>query len=261
MRYLRLLAIFYKNALLTELEYRVNFLINLVMSAFWLAWSIIGTAIFFQHTDRIGGWSYYEVLVVLGLFFLMSGIMSAVLRPNIDRLVESIRLGTLDFVLTKPVNSQFLASLRYLVIWRLVDVVMGLGIIVYALQRLGARVSAGQVLLFVGLVVAATVIVYSIWLALVTLAFWFVRVDNIAELFSSFYEAARFPVSAFPRWARGLLTFVVPIAFITTVPAAAVVGRLEPPYAVYALLLAVGLFTGATLFWRYALRHYTSASS
>ena len=261
MSYLRLVLIFYKNSLLTELEYRANFLFNIVMSGFWLLWSILSVSIFFQHREQIGGWSYYEALAVLGLFSLMNGIIAAVLRPNVDRLVESIRLGTFDFVLTKPVNSQFMASVRHLVIWHLTDVVIGLGIILYAVNRLGIPVTLERVFFFATLVLAACIIVYSFWLGLVTLAFWFVRVDNIVEIFNAFYEAGRFPVDAFPRWAQGLLTFVVPIAFVTTVPASAAVGRLQPFYGLYALALALILFTGATLFWRFALRHYTSASS
>ncbi|MEE4262210.1 MAG: ABC-2 family transporter protein, partial [Desulfobacteraceae bacterium] len=101
----------------------------------------------------------------------------------------------------------------------------------------------------------------SIWLMMVTSAFWFVRIDNISELFSAIYETGRFPVSVYPSWMRGVLTFVVPIAFITTFPAAALLGRAAPLLLAVAFVLAAGLFCGCVLFWRFAVRRYSSASS
>ncbi len=104
-------------------------------------------------------------------------------------------------------------------------------------------------------------ILYSIWLMMATSAFWFVRIDDISELFSAIYETGRFPVSVYPSWMRGALTFVVPIAFITTFPAAAVLGRAKPLLLALAFLLAAGFFWGCVCFWRFAVRRYSSASS
>jgi len=261
MRYLRLLIIFYKNAILTDLEYRVNFLANMGMSAFWIGFALLSVQVFFQHRSRIGDWSYYEVMLVIGLFSLFNGVMEALLRPNLSHVVEAIRLGTFDFVLTKPVDSQFLASLRYLTLWRLADVGLGAGIVLYALVQLGEVVSPLSVLLFGALLAAAAMILYSIWILMMTMSFWFVQIDNLSELFSSLFEAGRWPVTVYPGWVRGLLTFVIPVAFITTFPAAALMNRLEPRFAGYAILMAAALFLASRLFWRYAVNHYSSASS
>jgi ABC-2 type transport system permease protein len=96
---------------------------------------------------------------------------------------------------------------------------------------------------------------------MVSLAFWFVRVDNITELFYGFYEAGRFPITVYRGWVRGLLTFVVPIAFITTFPASALLGRSDSSDLAWGIGLAVFMFLAATRFWNFALRHYSSASS
>lgn len=261
MRYLRLLGIFYRNALLVDLEYRVNFLANVCMSAFWIGFALLSVQVFFQHRSRIGDWGYHEVVLVIGLFSLFNGIMEAIFRPNVSHVVEAIRLGTFDFVLTKPVNSQFLASLRHLTIWRLVDVGLGAGLVFYALSRLGATISPLAVLLFVVLLVAGGIILYAIWMLMMTTAFWFVQIDNISELFSSVFEAGRWPVTVYRGWVRGVLTFVIPVAFITTFPAAALLNRLEPHFVGYAILMAAVLFTVSTAFWHYAVNHYSSASS
>jgi ABC-2 type transport system permease protein len=178
-----------------------------------------------------------------------------------SRVIEQIRQGTFDFVLIKPVNSQFMASLRHLSIWKLADVAMGVGICVYAMARLELTPSITDLAAAAGFVFCGTVILYSIWLMMVTSAFWFVRIDNISELFSAIYETGRFPVSVYPPWMRGALTFVVPIAFITTFPAAAILGRAEPLLLSLAFLMAAGFFCGCVCFWRFAVRRYSSASS
>src|SRR6266550_918540 len=104
MRYFRLLKTFYKNALMAELEYRTNFVVNILTTLFWLFWSVVGLQVYFTHTDKIGGWSYDEALIVIGIFTAATGFMEAFLLPNIVEIGNHIRLGTLDFVLTKPIN-------------------------------------------------------------------------------------------------------------------------------------------------------------
>jgi ABC-2 type transport system permease protein len=261
MRYLSLLGIFYRNSIVAEMEYRANFIANVFMSAFWLAFAILGLHVFYFHRDHIGTWGYYEAMLVVGFYSLFNGLIEALLQPNMSRIIEQIRMGTFDFVLIKPVNSQFLASLRHLSIWKLADVAMGLGICVYAMGRLDAEPALAELFVAGGFVACGAVILYSIWLTMVTAAFWFVRIDNITELFTSIYETGRFPVSVYPSWMKGVLTFVIPIAFITTFPAAAILGRAKPVLLPVAFLLAAVLFYGCTRFWRFAVRHYSSASS
>jgi ABC-2 type transport system permease protein len=261
MRYLKLLSIFYKYSILKELEYRVNFLSNAVMSVFWLAWGIIGVSVFFLHRNTMGDWTFPEVLMVIGLFTFFNGVMESFLRPNVGAVIEQIRDGTFDFVLTKPLNAQFISSLRNLVVWRLVDVVIGIGIIIYALGQLHVAPTLAQIGFFVLMLVSGIVIVYSIWLVMVSFAFWFVKIDNITELFYAFYEAGRYPVTIYRGIVRVLLTYIVPIAFITTFPASALLGRIDPTTALVGLAFAIGLFVASNRFWNFALRYYASASS
>jgi ABC-2 type transport system permease protein len=261
MRYLKLLLIFYRNALYAEMEYRANFAVNAVMSLFWVAFAILGLRLFFFHRDHIGLWSYHQAMLVVGCYSLFSGLIEALLQPNITRIVEQVRQGSFDFVLVKPVNSQFMATLRHLSVWKLVDVLVGIGICFHALARLGTWPSPSQVAIFLALLASAAVIVYSLWVLMVTSAFWFVRIDNITELFSALFETARFPVSAYPNWLRGVLTFVIPVALVTSFPAAALIGKIGWIQVLGSGLMAAGLFCASALAWRHAVRHYSSASS
>ncbi len=261
LKHLKLLQIFWRYSILKELEYRVNFLTNAFMSIFWLVWGIIGATIFFAHRDQIGGWTYYQVLVVLGLFSIFTGIMEAFFRPNIMAMIEAVRDGTFDFVLVKPVNAQFYSSFHALTMWRLVDIFAGAAVIVYALAQMQIVPTLFDLAAFAALLLIALVLVYCIWLAMMTMSFWFVKVDNLAELFYSFYEAARFPITVYSGWLRAALTFIIPIAFITTIPAAALIGLLEPNQVLIGLALALLLLFGTNRLWNFAIRSYASASS
>ena len=260
-RYLKVLGVFYKAAILTDLEYRANFLTHIFLSVLGVSWSVAGISIFFLHTDHIGDWSFHEVLIVLGLFQLFIGLVDALITPNVQDFTEHLRLGTLDFILTKPLNSQFHASLRRINVWRLADALLGLGLIAYGMAQLRASPSFERALMFVLLVLCAAIILYALVMLLITSAFWFVQLENVMELLFTFYEAGRFPVNIFPAWVRALLTFVVPIAFVTTVPASVLLGRLSGEFVLYAMGVAAAMFTASVLFWRYAVKHYSSASS
>lgn len=261
MRYLRLLGIFYRYSLLQELEYRVNLIANILMSAFWVGWAVIGISVFFLHRDRLGEWTYPQVLMVAALYTLFNGLMDTLWRPNVKAVLAQVREGTFDFVLIKPVNAQFMSSLKTVAIWRISDIIIGLGLILYALDLQRIVPTWAQVALFVLMLACGTSIVYSIWLAMVSLAFWYIKIDNITELFSAFYEAGRYPVSVYPGLVQGILTFLVPVAFVTTFPASALMGRLEASTALLGVFLAILFFLLSNRFWNFAIKHYSSASS
>jgi ABC-2 type transport system permease protein len=260
-RYLALFTLFARNSLQIALEYRADFAVAFLQSAFWLVWGVVGTLVFFRFTGTLGGWTLPQALLVVGLFRIFEGVIDGVMRPNITRIVEHITKGTLDFVLLKPVDSQFMASLRQINLMTLPDFLVGLGLIGYGLWLQRLVPSLGALLAFAALLVCATLIAYSLWMLLTTTAFWLVRIENVAEVLSAIYETGRYPVTAFGPALRIALTFLVPIAFMTTFPAAALLGTLEPLYLLVAPLMAALLLLATRAFWRHALRSYTSASS
>jgi ABC-2 type transport system permease protein len=259
--YLRLLAIFYKNTLIGELEYRAGFLANLGVSLFWLVWAGLGARVFFVHTETIAGWRYEEVLVVVGLFFAINGYRQLLITPNLSQLSQYVRMGTLDYILTRPVDSQFLVSLRHLGIYNLGDPLLGLGMVAYAFWLLGRAPGPRELLLFAVTGLAALVLLYSLNLLLQTLTIWLVNLERADTLVWSLLEAGRFPVSFYSGWVRTALTVVVPVAFFTTFPAQALLGTLAWQWAAAGAGVAAACFALASWFWRFALRAYTGASS
>lgn len=259
-RYMRLAAIFAGASVSAQLEYRANFLINLLTSLLTAGGSLLGLLVVSGDGQPIGGWSYREAAVVVGLFTLVQGLIGALLQPNLNKIAEAVRLGTMDFTLLKPIDAQFLVSTRNINLFQAIDMLLGLGIIGWAAAGLPGLTLKGALAATL-LVGAGLLIVYAIWFMLSTTAFWFVKVENLTDLFSGLFRAGQFPVSAYPGWVRLLFTFVVPVAFVTTVPAEALIGRFQPLSALGALLAAALLLLAARLLWHRALASYTSASS
>jgi ABC-2 type transport system permease protein len=261
MRYLELIWHAFRLGTINELQYRANFLVQVLQSVLGLVTGLAGLAVVFTHTDSLHGWRSTELLVVLGVYFLIGGMVNVVIQPSLQRFMADVREGTLDFTLTKPEDAQLLVSIREVELWKFVDIAQGFVVIAVALSQLRMSLGAWQALTFVITLLAGVVIVYCVLLILATCSFWVIRVGNILVIFRSMYEAGRWPVGIYPMWLRGVLTFLVPIAFAITVPAEALVGRLSWYMPAVAVALAIGLFLVSRWFWSAGIRHYSGASA
>jgi ABC-2 type transport system permease protein len=261
MTYLKLVGLYFKIGILNELQYRVNFVVQIFQSILSLIVALGGLAVVFDHTTNLNGWNSSELLVVVGVYFMIGGFINLVIQPSMQRFMEDVRQGTLDFTLVKPQDAQFLVSIRQIQIWKLVDVVIGIVIMGIGLSQLGESVGIVQAAGFGVALIAGGVIVYSFWVILATCAFWFVRIDNILVIFESMYEAGRWPVGIYPGWLQFTLTFLVPIAFAVTVPAQALTGRLTDSTLLGALALAAVMLTISRIFWGIGMRQYSGASA
>ena len=258
-RYVRVLILFWTTAIAAELEYRLNFLIACGTSIANLAGSLFGLFLFYRNDYTFQGWSWQEATIVLGIFTLLQGFSTTFLVPNLNRIVEQVEQGTLDFVLLKPISSQFWLSMRVVSPWGLPDILFGIILILYAGVPLGLTISdylASSIPIFFGIL-----ILYSLWFMLGATSIWFVKIYNVTEVLRGLLEAGRYPMVAYPAIYRFFFTFIIPVAFLTTVPAEVMLDRSQILWVVGAGILATVLLIVSVLFWRFALRFYTSASS
>ncbi len=255
----KLLRLFVTTAIAAEMEYRGNFLLASISSIGGGIASGFGLFLFYRTGYTFQNWNWHEALLVLGLFLFLQGFSNTFLAPNLNSIVRQVELGTLDFVLLKPISSQFWLSTRAVSLWGFPDIALGLGLIFYAginLQLPWWQYGWAMLPLSFGLL-----ILYSLWFVLGATSIWFTKIYNITEVLRGLLEAGRYPLTAYPAAFRFFFTFIVPVLFMTTVPAEIALGRDAWFLVGVSGLLAIGLLYLSNQFWRFALRFYTSASS
>jgi len=261
MNALRVSWLFLKVGVMNELQYRVNFVVQLFQSAITLVAALAVLALVYSQTDELNGWSQSEILCLTGIQILMLGVIRMLVEPNMSRVIDEVREGTLDYALTKPEDAQVLASVREIRIWQIVDVFSGLIVLGFGLSRITTDVGVLDALAFAVAFGLGAVMIYCFWLVVATGAFWVVNMWHVAELFDGLFQTGRWPVGIYPGWLRISVTFLVPVAFAVTVPAEAVTSRLDWQTLLLSVVFAVFLFAATRWFWRFGLRRYSGASA
>ena len=260
-RYAVLLRVQLTMSALTAMQYRADFIVRGFIATLWMAVTLVPVLIVFGTRQTVAGWTFPESLVVVGWFTLLHAVLEGAVSPSLTAVVEHVRRGTLDFVLLKPADAQFLVSTAKMEPWHVVDVAGALIIFAVAFTKLGRWPNLPEVGMGLALLVLAIVILYSIWILVISASFWVVKVDNLSYLFGSLFDAARWPISVFRGALRIVFTFVFPIALLTTYPALALLGRLEARTALAAFGGGLAFAALARWVWHRALGLYTSASS
>ena len=236
-----------------------NFLTSTLYSLGQLAGTLFTLNVLYSKGYQFHGWSEDQSYLVVALFTLMDGITTSALNPNLSRIVAHVQRGTLDFILLKPLDSQFQLSTRNLTPWGFPNILFALALMIYAGTRLHLPLYAYPL----GILPAclAVVILYSLWFAVATTTIWFTKIWNATEVLRAFIEAGKYPIGAYSVGFQFFFTFVLPVAFLTTIPAEIMRGTRGPAFILVEAALAGVLFTASRAFWKFALRHYTSASS
>lgn len=258
-RYLSLYAVFFRNCLVREMEFRANFIANCATTVAWLIYYLFFIEIVYSLTNEVAGWSKGQALILAGSFSLSWGLTNALFTPNLSRLPDEIQRGTFDLVLTKPIDSQFLASARMINLAEFARSLMALLVVAYGVRVAGVTITPVTSMVYVLLIACSVMILFGIDSLIMTLSFWLVRIRNLDAAFWSVSVMARYPIDIFEKVLRNMLTFFLPLAFIATVPARGLARTLEMWMLPVAVCFALGLMFASRLFWRKAARIYTSA--
>ncbi len=263
MKPLRLMASFIRASLQQDLAYRANFLISLLHSLLNLAAGVLGVYVLFSQVETLQGWNFAGTLAILGVYLTVSALRGLFIGPSLDALVGidgEVLLGKFDFTLLRPVSTQFLASFRHWRLFTLVDLGLGLGVLVAAVAQPGQGLTLPRLLAFAIALLSGVAILYAILLAFTALVFWSPGM-MFTWVFDGIFQMARYPVGIYPGWLRLVLTWIVPVGVVTTVPAQALTGLVLPNTLLASAVLAAVAVLGASALFRLALRRYASASS
>ncbi len=247
-------------ALMNALQYREGFLVEFFVGTGNVVAILLPLAVIFDRSASVAGWNWDQSLLVTGFFLLQSAVMGGLVEPNLGAVVEGIRAGQMDYLLLRPVDAQLVASTQRVAPAKVWDAVAAVGVIGWGLHGTGLP-DLGAFAAAFALLLAGILAMYSLWLLVICLSFWFVRVDNLRYLLGAVADAGRWPVDIYRGVARVFLTVVVPVALATSWPALALLGRLDVALTAQAIVVSCGLFALSRWAWLRALRSYTSASS
>lgn len=260
-RHLLLWRRFFAQAVIRETHFRAHFLTTLLVGLVQLGVGIVPTLLLFGFTTEVHGWSRAEVIALVGVFQIVTGLIATFVAPNLNRMTTYLTEGELDGVLLRPVSSQFYLTLRWINVAELTNVASGIVVLVIGLVQAGITPGFGQVAQAVVLVASGLVLLTAVWSAMAFLAFWLQSVNPIGFVFLNLMEAGRYPLVFFPVAVRTFLTFAFPVAFATTFPVQALAGSLEWGPVGVGIGLAVVALVLVRLLWRRGLLTYSSASS
>lgn len=243
------------------MAYRATFVIEGLLAPAWLLLALLPLFVLFDQRDTVAGWDEPSALMVVAYFRAVTAVLQGIVTPSLVELVGSIRNGSFDYTLLKPVDAQFLMTASRQEPWQIFDLLGAIVVAIYAFWLRGygpapLDLVLGLVLLFVG--IAA---MYSLWILAASAAFWVVKIDNLTYLLSAIFDTGRWPVQIFRGAWRFVFTFVIPVAVITTFPAMAILGRLDARTALATIGGTAVMLVLSRFVWRLAIRNYTSASS
>jgi len=264
-RYLRLWIVLVRFSLIRELAFRTNFLVKIVVEILWLGILLAFYDTIFQQTSMVAGWERPDYLFFLGCYFAMGGLIETLFLDNCNQFADLIRTGNLDFYLLQPIDEQFLVTCRSFDWSCAPNVLMGCGVMLFALWQKDWPISFERVSLFVLMFGCGVVLSYGFILILTSASVWLMRNQSLFEIWWLFSTLMRYPREIYQGfWAYPVgwfFSFLVPIMLVSNCPANAMVKVLKPWMVGYTVAATVVVFMVSRIIFRMALQRYRSASS
>jgi len=261
MHYLKLISTLFKVNVQISLAYRADAIVNILLNIMWLGWELLSLSIIFNNTETLGGWGFGELIALLGVFRIVHTMMMTLVWPNTEKFNQSIRDGSMDYVILQPVSSMFLVTFSRINIWRMWDLILSILLIIVGINMAGDIATPLSVIYFILLTISGAVVIYSLWIVLIAFTFYFTKFDNNVTLLQALLDAGRYPVTVYPMWLQVIVTFIIPIAVATTIPLQALRQELGTNQVLMFLGIGGASFLVASQIWKAGLKKYSGASS
>ncbi|HLD24407.1 MAG TPA: ABC-2 family transporter protein [Patescibacteria group bacterium] len=260
-RYLKIYRQLIRLNLAALLTYRVNFVNNILASIVWGLMSLYTVIMLTARITDAYGWKREELLLFNGVYGVIVGIFHMFISINMGRLSRVIHVGELDGILVKPIDSQFAVSFWWINFAMIFRILIALVYTIWIIGVLHITISVSQLVLFVFLAFGSLALLYSLWFGILTNLIWFSNMTNLVLFMYSFESMARFPKEMLMQLSSYIFAVILPLALVINTPARALLGKLSFLDASILMLIAIVFWVIARTYWRFALRHYTSASS
>src|SRR5881628_2080696 len=262
-RYIEIYGIMLRNSLIREMSFKANFILWMLVEVLWFCGQIFFFGIIFGQVDRIGDWTKWEVVLLVGTHQMIAQLFQAFFFMNISNVPELVRTGKLDSLLVLPVDSQFAVSTKQFGLDSVVNAALGGVVVGVALAKLSVVPTPMSILLYAIAIGFGIAVHYSIMLSLAAVSFWIVRAQGLVYGYFNFLNIARYPDAIFPRLFKIIFGWIIPVVIIANIPARLLIKSLGQPFPLmlHLVLASSVVFWLSRVFWKFALRHYSSASS
>ena len=263
-KYIKLWGTFFTNSLTREMEFKANFISHILVDLIYYLSLNLFYYVIFQYTDKIGDFNKETVINLIILTYMIDAIFEFFFSSNIGSFNTMVVKGNLDFVLTKPINSQFLISLRYVGFNGLISFSILL-ILLFSLTNNYPYENIGYInyiLFFLSFIMGA-VIWYSIDFIIHCLSFWFKNFSVAGWLSSNMLQFSKRPDTIYFGFLRRILFSFIPMAMIASVPVRFLIYGTNAGWdlLIIQLFICISFFIFARYVWLKSLIKYESASS
>jgi ABC-2 type transport system permease protein len=262
-RYLSIYAVMFRNSIIREMNFKLNFILWLVVESLWFVGQLIFINVIFSQVTQIGDWTKWQMVLLVGTHQIVGQVFQAFFYTNLIGLPELVRTGKLDFILLQPLDGQFIVSFRHFGLDSVVNALVGIGIVVYSVYQLHISPGLGQILLYVVAIFLGVTIHYTVMFALSTVSFWTVRAQGLIWGYYQIFNLARYPDSVFKGAIKFVFSWIIPVIVVTNVPARVLmaIGSIPWLFIGHLILASAIMLLFSRLLWKTALSRYSSASS
>jgi ABC-2 type transport system permease protein len=243
------------------LEFRANLSLKVLTDFLWYTTQFVTFEVLYQHTTQLGGWHVEQLRVFMGMLFMVDALYMIFFSENMDQLGTKVVKGELDFLLTKPIDSQFMASLIRINTPYCINFILVFCGFIWALTYLPVGVPWQRLPLLFVVLPAGVAVMYATKLVFATSALFFGANTSIMMVWYQLYRLGTRPDVIYPRWLRLVVLAVLPMGFIASVPARIFVEDWAPWLILASILVGCLMILFSRWFWRFALTRYSSASS
>lgn len=260
-RYFLLWLSFLKMSWMADIEYRLNFVVRFIGEFSWYIAQLSVFEVLYKHTTTISGWDVHGMRVFMGTLFLTDVLYMILFMESMDNIAGFVKRGDLDLYLTKPVNSQFMVSVRKVAVVYFVNLAAILGYLYWGISKLPGAISVYQILSYTVCILTGLIALYAIRFMFATLSVVLQDAGNMQFVWHQLYRLGMRPDPIYPAALRMIVLTVFPVAFFASVPSRILVEGINTPLLIAAPCLAMTLLYLSHFFWESALRRYSSASS
>ena len=260
-QYFRLWLACARYSVIRSMMFRFDFLMWALVELFWMGVNVALVSVIYRHTDNIGGWNEYEMLLLIGTSMVIQRLLMGFFWSNLFELSRNVRNGNFDFFLAQPGNVLFMVSSRKIDLDSLSNVFVAASVVIYAVIQLHLQIDAATVAIYLAMLFAGLVIHYSIIVLVVSLSFWIIKTDGIEGSYFTLTEFSRLPREIFRGLVNVIFVYALPVVIVSNVPAVLLRKGFDWSYAGWLAGIAVFWFTVAVTVFHRGLRRYSSASS